>query len=111
MQVADAVSDLHFQSGSGQLLIRPFRHGYTGSGLVLVEQRACEPRVRLSKREHEVLLWLREGKTNGEIAAILGISQHTVKRHVEKVLQKLDAPNRAAASARAERCERSKGAA
>jgi DNA-binding CsgD family transcriptional regulator len=53
----------------------------------------------MSPREQEVLRWLSEGKTNGEIATILGISVHTVKRHVEKVLHKLGAPNRAAASA------------
>jgi DNA-binding CsgD family transcriptional regulator len=37
--------------------------------------------------------------TNGEIAASLGIAISTVKRHVEHILEKLDARNRAQAVA------------
>lgn len=50
----------------------------------------------LTPRENEVLAWVTEGKTNGEIGIILGISQETARKHVEHVLDKLGAPNRTA---------------
>lgn len=53
----------------------------------------------LTGREKEVLDWISSGKTNGEIGMILGISQYTVKNHVAKILEKLNAPNRSAAMA------------
>jgi DNA-binding CsgD family transcriptional regulator len=48
----------------------------------------------LSKREIEVLSWLKEGKTSWEIARILRISERTVNFHVGNILKKLDANNR-----------------
>jgi DNA-binding CsgD family transcriptional regulator len=47
-----------------------------------------------------VLNWVREGKTNQEIAQILDISPLTVKNHVQKILRKLKVTNRAQAVAR-----------
>jgi transcriptional regulator EpsA len=54
----------------------------------------------LSARQLQVLEWVRDGKTNPEIASILGISPATVKNHVQKVLHKLNVRNRAQAVAR-----------
>ena len=54
----------------------------------------------LTRREAEVSAWISEGKTNAEIAAILRIRPMTVKKHVERVLQKLGVENRTAAAAR-----------
>jgi len=51
----------------------------------------------LSVRENEVLRWMTEGKRNGEIGVILGISPRTVERHVAAVLEKLAVENRASA--------------
>lgn len=51
----------------------------------------------LSTREAEVLEWIAAGKTNTEIALILGISPHTAKHHVAKVIAKLGVENRGAA--------------
>ena len=39
------------------------------------------------------------GRSNREIATTLMISEHTVARHVQNILAKLDAPSRTAASA------------
>jgi DNA-binding CsgD family transcriptional regulator len=96
-------SSLTFQDHGGglasELEVRPFDHPSTGRGLVLIERTGAPAATALSLREGEVLGWMTRGKTNGEIAAILGISLHTVKRHVEKILQKLGVPNRSAAAA------------
>jgi DNA-binding CsgD family transcriptional regulator len=55
----------------------------------------------LSRRECEVLVWVAEGKTNAEIAVILGTSARTIDKHVEHVLRKLGVETRTAAVARA----------
>jgi len=55
----------------------------------------------LSQRETEVLIELAQGATTAEAAARLVISENTVKTHVHRILEKLDAANRAEAVARA----------
>ena len=55
------------------------------------------PGSPVTARECEVLRSMREGKTNAEIAVLLGISPLTVKNHVQRILRKLDASNRAQA--------------
>ncbi|MGV3499137.1 MAG: XrtB/PEP-CTERM-associated transcriptional regulator EpsA [Hydrogenophaga sp.] len=55
------------------------------------------PVTILSKREIQVLHWVRHGKTNAEISQILGISPPTVKNHVQKIMRKLNVNNRAQA--------------
>lgn len=55
----------------------------------------------LTAREAEVLLWLAQGKTNAEIAAILGLAVSTTKQHVQQCLAKLGVETRHAATLRA----------
>ena len=55
-------------------------------------------RLGLSHREAEVLYWIAQGKTNPEIAVILGIARRTVATHVEHILAKLAVENRCAAA-------------
>jgi DNA-binding CsgD family transcriptional regulator len=55
----------------------------------------------LTARESEILGWVAAGKTNPQIAELLGISPLTVKKHAERVFEKLGVTNRAAATARA----------
>jgi DNA-binding CsgD family transcriptional regulator len=62
---------------------------------------ALRSALGLSRRETEVLRWLVEGKTNQEIAGILGVSLSTVKTHVSRILRRLDVETRAAAVSRA----------
>jgi DNA-binding CsgD family transcriptional regulator len=57
----------------------------------------------LSRREVEVLSWLSKGKTNVEIAVILGTSRRTVEKHVEHIFAKLGVETRAAAAAKVSR--------
>jgi DNA-binding NarL/FixJ family response regulator len=48
----------------------------------------------LSPREIEVLKWIAEGKSNKEIAALLFISEGTVKTHVLSIHEKLGVGDR-----------------
>lgn len=66
--------------------------------------RPGEQRVpSLTPREQEILGMLAEGLPNKLIASRLGISDHTVKTHLEAVFDKLGASTRAEAVARAVR--------
>lgn len=54
---------------------------------------------QITDRERQILRWLREGCSNPQIGEALGISALTVKNHVQKILRKLGAANRAQAVA------------
>lgn len=60
---------------------------------------------RLTARETEVLLWVARGKTNRDIAEILGMSPRTVNKHLEHVFEKLGVETRTAAAAAAQRLQ------
>jgi len=55
----------------------------------------------LTARATETLLWLAQGKTNPDIATILGITESTVKKHVQEIFEKLGVETRGAATVRA----------
>ena len=55
--------------------------------------------VSLTAREKEILTWIRDGKSTGEISTVLDISQDTVKYHVKNIFQKLNATSRTQAIA------------
>lgn len=57
----------------------------------------------LTDREREVLALIATGATNGEIAARLFLSPHTVKEHTSSLYRKLGVRNRAQAVRRADR--------
>jgi DNA-binding NarL/FixJ family response regulator len=63
--------------------------------------KPLEAAFRLTPRVAETLLWLTQGKTNSEIATILGISESTVKKHVLEIFETLGVETRTAASLRA----------
>jgi DNA-binding NarL/FixJ family response regulator len=63
--------------------------------------KPLEKALDLTPRVAETLLWIAQGKTNGDIAAILGISEATVKKHVLEIFQALSVETRTAASLRA----------
>jgi DNA-binding NarL/FixJ family response regulator len=63
--------------------------------------RPLESALGLTPRVAETLLWLAQGKTNPEIATILGNSESTVKKHVLEIFKKLGVETRTAASLRA----------
>jgi DNA-binding NarL/FixJ family response regulator len=63
--------------------------------------KPLEITLGLTPRVAETLLWLAQGKTNSEIATILGNSESTVKKHVLEIFGKLGVETRTAASLRA----------
>jgi len=60
------------------------------------EERARE--FNLTPRELDVLVHVAEGETNKEIARHLGISEDTVKKHVQNVIWKMRAADRTQAA-------------
>jgi DNA-binding CsgD family transcriptional regulator len=76
-----------------------------GDGCVLL-LRSEDPAVELAKlsyfglsaRSTEVLYWLAKGKTNKEIAIILGMATETVKMHLKDIYLRLHIENRATAA-------------
>jgi DNA-binding CsgD family transcriptional regulator len=57
--------------------------------------------LRLTERESEVIFWITQGKSDADIALILGTAHKTINKHVENVLLKLAANNRTSAAVRA----------
>lgn len=80
---------------NGDLIVRVTATRPSDASIAFVET------FGLSEREADVLVWLAQGKTNDDIATILKISQRTVSKHVESILNKLGAENRTAAAIKA----------
>jgi DNA-binding CsgD family transcriptional regulator len=59
----------------------------------------AEPPAGLTRREVEILRAVAAGKSNREIASTLVLSVHTVERHIANIYRKIDARNRAEATA------------
>lgn len=81
-----------------------------GEQMLLLQRRSPEAAVpsrlstaALTPREAEVLSWVAKGKTNRDVADILGMSPRTVNKHLEHVFEKLGVETRAAAAALASR--------
>ncbi len=90
------------ERGDRRLVVRLGRDGDL-TLLVLEERRdRVSPEdllaLGLTRRESEVLAWVAEGKTNAEVAAILGTRPRTVAKHLERVFRKLGVETRTAAA-------------
>ncbi len=60
--------------------------------------RSLEQSYQITSRQAGVLLWLSRGKSNGEIASILGISERTVAKHLQRTFDRLGVDNRHSAT-------------
>jgi DNA-binding CsgD family transcriptional regulator len=60
----------------------------------------------LTQREMDVLQWVACGKTNRDVAEILGMSPRTVNKHLEHIYEKLGVETRTAAVAQFARLAR-----
>jgi DNA-binding CsgD family transcriptional regulator len=89
---------------AGEILARlARRNDELGRRSRVVSQR--RRRTGLSERELEVLRLAAAGRTNREIAESLGLSQHTIARHLANTRGKLGAANRAEAAAKLDELE------
>jgi DNA-binding NarL/FixJ family response regulator len=83
-------------------LLRPHVDQARRNAEMISARRAAEaqPLVTygLSPRESEVAQWLGWGKTNPQIANILGMQPRTVEKHLERILEKLGVENRTTAA-------------
>jgi len=78
------------------VLLRP--HLYQA---YLDAERRRDPAPRLTPRQNELLRLLAAGHTNSQIARRLGISEGTVRTHLENIYGKLGVSSRTAAVTRA----------
>ena len=108
---AVSVADLVAAGGAGFLpysltadaFLGALRLIITGERYVPVEMAVggAGPSIDLTRREHDVLAGLRAGMSNREIAALLVLSEVTVKHHIKSLRGKLGARNRLHAVCRA----------
>ena len=83
------------------------RHDDGGATVLLLTEEAPNPSLMLlgalglTEREAEVLYWVAQGKTSPEIAIILGMALKTVKKHLQRIYEKLGVETRTTAALRA----------
>jgi DNA-binding NarL/FixJ family response regulator len=99
------------KSASREELLRAVRAVHRGGGFLQAEvtkpllrrfaadAKLDAERSNLTLREIQILEFLSEGKSNKEIAAVLSISDETVKTHLKRLYDKLGASDRAQAVA------------
>lgn len=92
--------------GHGDISIRNLGQVGLGETMLLLAQNnlrngdtARLQAAALTQRESEVLSWVAKGKTNRDIAEILGMSPRTVNKHLEHIFDKLGVETRSAAAA------------
>jgi DNA-binding CsgD family transcriptional regulator len=93
-------STLSVDGVGGTLTVDLDRRG--GTRVLLLEEFAVGGKgpAALSAREREVLVLVRDGLRNAEIAEALWVSPATVRKHLENIYEKLDVHTRTAAVAR-----------
>ncbi|MGZ4972537.1 MAG: response regulator transcription factor [Limisphaerales bacterium] len=99
--VGSPMQPLKLSCGEQQLTIRLILHPINPAMLVLTESTAmitveAFKRFGLTPRETEVLYWLVHGKTDREIALLLGTREGTTRKHVERILAHFGTQNRTA---------------
>jgi two-component system, NarL family, response regulator YdfI len=90
----DVLSAIHTAYDGLALLSRPIAESLAAVYSDQSPEVEDELSEEITSRETEVLRMLAEGLVNKEIAARLGISEHTVKFHISSILDKLDASTR-----------------
>lgn len=86
-------------------LVRAYRNALlftdalaTGNGQPEAARDAATRLARLTDRQHEVLALIADGQTNAQVAHALSISEGTVKKHVENLLERMQTSSRIGAA-------------
>jgi DNA-binding NarL/FixJ family response regulator len=90
---ADLVRAIEARLRRSEQQVREFKPDFSSAAPLV--------KLGLTPRAAEALLWLAQGKTNSDIATILGITESTVKKHVQEMFDKLGVETRGAATVRA----------
>jgi LuxR family transcriptional regulator, quorum-sensing system regulator SolR len=77
------------------------QYAHAGMSRLLVPKHVPESTITLTSREKEVLRWTAEGKTAGEVAQILNMSERTVNFHINNIVVKFGASNKTQAAVKA----------
>jgi DNA-binding NarL/FixJ family response regulator len=108
MTQVSALPPLELEQEGGVLTVYAFADpDDPGQRFLLLQERcvgvssARFAALPVTSRERQVLTWLTAGKTDREIAAILGLSVRTIQKHLEHVYVKLGVETRTAAAMRA----------
>jgi DNA-binding NarL/FixJ family response regulator len=90
----------------GFLRVDDLAGGDSAAGPPSAEPRAAHPSgdttrswAGISRREHQILVAMSRGNSNGEIAAELSVAEDTIKTHARRLYAKLEVNDRAAAVA------------
>lgn len=97
---------LKIKNADGELTIRLIGSNQIQERTLLLEEKKflCPgtlEQLGLTRREAEILFWIAQGKTDGEIGTLLFISPRTVHKHAENIYVKLGVETRTAAMLRA----------
>lgn len=87
------------EEGLDRLVMEVLRTRETGSALTATPPDSQPPLVFLTAREEQILGRVAAGHSNKTIARTLGLSPHTIKRHVANILAKLGVGSRIQAAA------------
>ena len=93
VDIPDLLAAVHARLERQQIL-----EATLASGPDFASSKPLEAKLGLTPRESEVLLWVAQGKSNGDIALILATGESTVKKHLEHIFEKLGVENRGAAA-------------
>ncbi len=102
LAAAALIAGGRFESAGVVLAVRRFTEpGQDDTVMLALEEEHAPPgpaalcQLGLTPRQAEVAYWVAQGKTNPEIALILGASSRTIDKHMERILERLGVENRA----------------
>jgi DNA-binding CsgD family transcriptional regulator len=94
---------MHLATAAGEIQIRAVPTSSPERLLLVLTRENARPLLPastddfgLSQRQLEVAGWICQGKTNAEIAIILGLSPRTVQKHIEHIFEKTGVGSRMA---------------
>lgn len=108
LHIAQAADFFEYQQEDNSLIITYLASQQDGSHLIKFKSQSLKlakqtlkNKLKITRRESDVLYWVAQGKTDWEISQILHISERTVNKHLEQIYRKLEVNNRTAASGKA----------